>query len=275
MTIGREIQFRGIGVHSGKIVNLALKPSESGSIVFRRTDLDGREMGLDPRVTDARNSSILGSGDFRIETVEHLMASLSAFGVGSVLIELDGAEIPILDGSALPFCEALAKTGLRPAGSAERVLRVVSPFKVESGDASIEVFPDPGFRIHYHIEFDHPSIGGQDLDLVVTRDAFVEGIAPARTFGFLKDVPELRRKGLALGGSFANALILDDEKVVNGPLRFPDEFVRHKILDLIGDLYILGRPVSGHFRARKAGHALHLRAVAFLLDHPEVRTFSD
>lgn len=275
MTIGRELHFRGIGVHSGKIVNLALKPADSGAIVFRRTDAGGREIGLDPRATGARNSSFLGAGDFRIETVEHLLAALSAFGVASLLIELDGAEIPILDGSALPFCEAISGAGLRPVGSAATTLKVVSPFKVESGDASLEVFPDPGFRIGYHIEFDHPAIGVQDLEIVLTRDAFAEEIAPARTFGFLKDVPELRKRGLALGGSFSNALILDDEKVVNGPLRFPDEFVRHKILDLVGDLYILGCPVAGYFKARNAGHALHLKTIAYLIDHPEIRKLVD
>jgi UDP-3-O-[3-hydroxymyristoyl] N-acetylglucosamine deacetylase len=275
MTIDRELAFRGIGVHSGNIVDLALKPSESGKIIFRRTDAGGREISLDPKAVGTRSSSYLGTGDFRIETVEHLLAALSAFGVASLLVELNGAEIPILDGSALPFCEALSRAGLSSVGPGAKIMRVVSPFMVESGDASIEVLPDPGLRIHYQIEFDHPAIGAQEVDLQVTRDTFIDGIAPARTFGFLKDVPELRRRGLGLGGSFANALILDDEKVVNGPLRYPDEFVRHKVLDLVGDLYFLGCPIAGYFKARKAGHALHLKAVAYLVEHPESRTYTD
>ena len=130
-------------------------------------------------------------------------------------------------------------------------------------------------RISYLIEFDHPAIGAQSIDIRVTTESFRPEIAPARTFGFLKDVPELHRRGLALGGSFANALILDDEKLVNGPLRFPDEFVRHKVLDLVGDLFLLGVPVRGHFTARKAGHALHIKAVRYLLDHPECREYVD
>jgi UDP-3-O-[3-hydroxymyristoyl] N-acetylglucosamine deacetylase len=148
-------------------------------------------------------------------------------------------------------------------------MKVVAPFTVEEGGASIEAVPDFGLRISYVIEFDHPAIGSQSVDIRVTTESFRSEIAPARTFGFLKDVPELRRRGLTLGGSFANALLLDDEKLVNGPLRFPDEFVRHKVLDLVGDLYLLGVPVRGHFKARKAGHALHIKAVRYLLDHPE------
>jgi UDP-3-O-[3-hydroxymyristoyl] N-acetylglucosamine deacetylase len=275
MTIGRELRFRGKGIHSGKVVDMALKPSDSGRIVFRRTDAGGREIALGATATGTRNSSFIGTEDFRIETVEHLLAALSAFGVDSLLVEIDGAEIPILDGSALPFAEALSGAGLRSVGPARKILKVLTPFRLENGEASLEVLPHPGFRIEYRVEFDHPAIGIQKADIEVTRDAFVAGIAPARTFGFLKDVPELQRRGLALGGSLANALILDDKEVVNGPLRFPDEFVRHKVLDLIGDLYILGCPVAGHFKARKAGHALHLKTVAHLIEHPECRVYSD
>ncbi len=152
-------------------------------------------------------------------------------------------------------------------------MNVVAPFVVEAGGASVEAFPDPGLRISYVIAFDHPAIGTQSAEFLVTKESFRTEIAPARTFGFLKDVPELHRRGLALGGSFANALLLDDEKLVNGPLRFPDEFVRHKVLDLVGDLFLLGVPVRGYFKARKAGHALHIKAVRYLLDHPECREY--
>lgn len=268
-TVGKELSFRGIGIHSGKAVDLILKPSESGEIVFRRTDMGGLEIVLDPRVTGARNCSYLVSGDCRIQTVEHLLASLSCFGMDSLLIEINGGEIPILDGSALPFAEALAKAGSRPVGLGKRILKVRKRFILKAGEASLEVLPDPGFRVSYFIDFDHPALGKQEIDIKVTQRTFRSGIAPARTFGFLKDVPELRRRGLALGGSLENALILDDEKVLNGPLRFPDEFVRHKVLDLVGDLYLLGCPVLGRFVARKAGHGLHIEAVKFLVDHPE------
>ena len=274
-TITKDLFFRGIGIHSGKVVDLALRPSDSGEIVFRRTGVDGPGLVLDPRDVGARNCSYLESEQGRIETVEHLLAALSAFGVDSLDVETNGPEIPILDGSAMPFTDAIAGAGTRPAGPGGKVMKVVAPFTVEEGGASVEAVPDPGLRISYVIEFNHPAIGSQSADIRVTTESFRSEIAPARTFGFLKDVPELRRRGLALGGSFANALLLDDEKLVNGPLRFPDEFVRHKVLDLVGDLYLLGVPVRGHFKARKAGHALHIKAVRYLLDHPECWEYTE
>jgi UDP-3-O-[3-hydroxymyristoyl] N-acetylglucosamine deacetylase len=272
-TITKDLAFRGIGIHSGKVVNLFLRPSDSGEIAFRWKGAGGPGLVLDPRATGARYCSYLESERGRIETVEHLLAALSAFGVDSLDVETDGPEIPILDGSAAPFIEAFATAGTRPAGPGGKILRVTAPFVVEAGGASLEAIPDPGFRISYHIAFDHPAIGTQSFDILLTRESFCAEIAPARTFGFLKDVPELHRRGLALGGSFTNALILDDEKLVNGPLRFPDEFVRHKVLDLVGDLFLLGVPVRGHFTARRAGHALHIKAVRHLLDHPECREY--
>lgn len=272
-TIAKELSFRGVGIHTGKVVDLVLRPSDSGEIIFRRKGADGPGLVLDPRATGARNCSYLESDRGRIETVEHLLAALSAFGIDSLDVETDGPEIPILDGSARPFAEAFIVAGTRPAGRGGRIMKVAAPFVVAEGGASVEAVPDPGLRITYHVAFDHPAIGSQSADLLVTTGSFRAEIAPARTFGFLKDVPELHRRGLALGGSFANALVLDDEKVVNGPLRFPDEFVRHKVLDLVGDLFLLGVPVRGHFTARKAGHALHIKAVRYLLDHPECREY--
>lgn len=272
-TIARDLSFRGVGIHTGRIVDLALRPSDSGEIVFRRTGAEGPGLVLDPRATGARNCSYLESEHGRIETVEHLLAALAVFGVDSLDVVTNGPEIPILDGSAQPFAEALAAAGTRPAGPGGKVMKIVAPFIVEDGGASVEAAPDPGLRISYLIAFDHPAIGTQSADFRVTTESFRSEIAPARTFGFLKDVPELHRRGLALGGSFANSLVLDDEKVVNGPLRFPDEFVRHKVLDLVGDLFLLGVPVRGHFKARKAGHALHIKAVRYLLEHPECREY--
>lgn len=270
-TLGREIAFRGIGIHTGRAVDLVLSPSDSGVIAFRRTDAELPVQVLDGKATGSGNRSTLGIGEARIETVEHLLATLAAFGIDSLDVSMSGPEIPILDGSALPYAEAVAAAGTRPAGPGGKVWRVAAPFAVEDGGASVEARPDPGLRITYAIEFAHPAVGAQTLDLAVTAESFLSEIAPARTFGFLKDVPELRRRGLALGGSFSNALLLDDEKLVNGPLRFPDEFVRHKVLDLVGDLFLAGVPVRGHFIARRAGHALHIRAVRHLLDHPECR----
>lgn len=268
-TLQKEVSFSGVGVHSGKNVNLALIPSDSGEIIFRRADLDNLEMGIDPRQIEAKNSTSLVSKDSRIQTIEHLMATLFAFGIDSLIVELDSGEIPIMDGSALPFVAAILQAGTKPLTLNKKTIQILKPFVLQEKEASISFFPDSDFKITYLIDFAHPVIGKQELSLSVNLRTFASEIAPARTFGFLKDVELMRSQGLALGGSLENALVLDDEKVINGPLRFPDEFVRHKILDLIGDLSLLGSPLLGHFKAEKAGHSLHLRAVQFLLDSPE------
>jgi UDP-3-O-[3-hydroxymyristoyl] N-acetylglucosamine deacetylase len=162
----------------------------------------------------------------------------------------------------------VAGAGVQVLADDKTVARVLKPLVIDEAGASLTITPDEDFRISYRIDFPHPAIGTQSLSLTLSRRAFLEEIAPARTFGFLKDVPALRGKGLALGGSLANALVLDEVRVINGPLRFPDEFVRHKVLDLIGDLALFGRPLLGHFQADRAGHALHVRAVRLLLDSP-------
>lgn len=268
-TIGGETGISGIGIHSGKVVDVVIKPSDAGEIVFRRTDLNGLEITLDPRKIEARNSSCLASGECRILTIEHLLASLFACEIDSIVIELNGGEIPIMDGSALPIVTAVKEAGTRELDKERKYIRIVRPFEIRENDTSIAVSPDPEFRVTYIIEFNHPAIRRQEMDFVPSLEGFVEQIAPARTFGFLKDLPDLNRRGLALGGTFANAVVLDEEKVVNRPLRYPDEFVRHKVLDLLGDLYLLGCPIIGSFKAVKAGHSLHLKLVNHLLDHPE------
>ncbi len=267
-TIQRVVSLSGIGIHSGKPVGLTMKPSDSGMLAFRRTDLGGGAVPLDPRNIETGNRSALVFSGGSIQTVEHLLAVLYMLGLDSLDVEVEGGEIPIFDGSAGPLAEALAEAGVRALPEDKTVARIVRPLVVEEAGASLSVSPDEDFRISYRIDFPHPAIRTQSLSLAVTREAFLEEIAPARTFGFLKDVPELRRKGLAEGGSLDNALVLDEEKVINGPLRFLDEFVRHKILDLIGDLALFGRPVLGHFQADRAGHALHVRAVRLLYDTP-------
>jgi len=177
-----------------------------------------------------------------------------------------------MDGSARPFVEVLEGAGLKELNSQLETIRIRESFSLEEGGASIRVTPADSFEISYRIEFDHPAVGVQEMSLEVNRADFASEIAPARTFGFLKDVPELRARHLALGGSLDNALVLDDKELINGPLRFPDEFVRHKILDLVGDLSILERPVHGRFAADRAGHGLHLRTVRYLLDNPRLWT---
>jgi UDP-3-O-[3-hydroxymyristoyl] N-acetylglucosamine deacetylase len=267
-TIQRAVNLSGVGIHSGKPIRLSLRPSDSGAVSFRRTDLGGPSVPLDPRHIETGNRSTLVFGGGSIQTIEHLLAVLYVLGLDSLDIEVDGGEIPIFDGSAAPLAAALAGAGVQPLAQDKVVARIVRPLSVEEAGASLSVAPDEDFRITYQIDFPHPAIGTQSLSVALTRQSFLEEIAPARTFGFLQDVTELRRKGLALGGSLSNALVLDEERVINGPLRFPDEFVRHKILDLLGDLALFGRPLLGHFQADRAGHALHIRAVRLLSDTP-------
>lgn len=274
-TIQKEIHLSGVGVHSGTNVDLILKPSSSGQILFRRTDLDNLEFSLDSKKIETLSSTSLAGEDYKIQTIEHLMAVLYAFGIDSAVIELNGNEIPIMDGSASPFVQAILKAGIKLLPEKKKVIKILKPFIIKEKEASVSFYPDSDFKITYCIEYDHPVIQKQELSLSINLKNFVTEIAPARTFGFLKDVPALRAQGLALGGSLENAIVLDEKDVISGPLRYPDEFVRHKILDLIGDLCLLGSPILGHFKALKAGHALHLKAINFILDSPEFWTYDE
>jgi UDP-3-O-[3-hydroxymyristoyl] N-acetylglucosamine deacetylase len=274
-TLSRGIELSGVGVHSGKPVHLAVLPAEEGGLVFRRTDLDGLETPLGGGRFEVRNSTALVGEKFRVGTIEHLLAALFAFGVRNALIALDADEVPILDGSALPFVRAIETAGTGVLTAPVAGLRIVKPFAVEEGGASIVVEPPrtgDDLELSYSIEYAHPAIGTQALSVKLDSGAFARDVAPARTFGFLRDVEALRGQGLALGASYENTVVLDADRVVSGPLRFPDEFVRHKLLDLTGDLALLGRPLAGRITAHKAGHRLHLEVVRFLLAHPEYAT---
>jgi UDP-3-O-[3-hydroxymyristoyl] N-acetylglucosamine deacetylase len=268
-TIDKEEVLSGIGIHSGKPVQLKLIPSDSGEIVFRRSDLRNSEFCLSPENVEAKNCTMLVTEKGRIQTLEHLLAVFWVYGIDSVTVELDQEEIPAMDGSALHFVHAIHRAGFRDLAEEKTRIRIVRPFIIQEKHASISVVPDTELKITYHIDFEHPSIGCQTLSVTMNPWNFDREIAPARTFGFLEDVPDLQKRGLALGGSLKNAIVLDKNGVISGPLRYPDEFVRHKILDLTGDLSLVGKPMTGHFIAKKAGHALHLRAVRFLLDNPE------
>lgn len=268
-TIERQVSLTGVGIHSGKTVTLTLMPSSRGIIVFRRSDLNNLEMAVDPRIAEARNCTSLVSGQCRIRTIEHLMAVLFVLGIDSLDVALDGEEVPIMDGSAAPLARAVIDAGVRPLGGAKKAIRILKPLVFQAEEASLRVSPDGDFRIGYEIDYAHPAIGRQTLTLRLSRRVFLEQIAPARTFGFMKDVAAMQKQGLALGGSLENAVVLDDEKVITGPLRYPDEFVRHKILDLIGDLAMLGHPPLGWFQAGRAGHRLHLEAVRSIIGMPD------
>jgi len=274
-TLQKPVSFSGQGVHSGETVRLTIKPSFRGRVVFRRLDLGGVEVEVDPRKVEALNCSALVFPSGRILTVEHLLAVLYVLGLDSVEIELEGGEIPVLDGSAAPLAQAIMGAGLKTLPDPARAVRILKSHTVEERGASLSFSPDPGFRLSYAIDFPHPLIGRQEITFSLTRKLFLEEIAPARTFGFMKDVSALQRRGLALGGSLDNAVVLDEEKVINAPLRFPDEFVRHKVLDLIGDLALFGHPFFGHFRAERAGHRLHHQAILYLLDHPDLWAYDE
>jgi UDP-3-O-[3-hydroxymyristoyl] N-acetylglucosamine deacetylase len=268
-TLSKEIHLSGIGIHSGKQIDLRLKPSSSGGILFRRTDLGNAEVNLDIKNIKAKNSTYIETKRCRIQTLEHLLAVFYVFGIDCAEVEMNGEEIPIMDGSAAPFVEAVQRAGIQPLPDQIEFFHILKPYSIKEEDAFFSFSPGMDLKISYSIEYDHPLIQKQERSLAVNLESFTTEIAPSRTFGFLEDVPALRAQGLALGGSLENALVLDDKGLVSGALRYPDEFVRHKILDLIGDLSLFGSPLIGHFEASKAGHSLHLKAVRFLLDNPE------
>ena len=266
-TIVTPVAIEGVGLHSGLYTKIDLRPAAAGDgVVFIRTDLRGLRIPAHQSSTTALDyATSVGVDDVSIGTVEHLLAAVAALGITDLEILIDGPEVPIIDGSSLPFVHLIEAAGVRDLDGEIDVIRIREPIEVSFGDKSIRIDPAAKLSVHYRIDFPHPAIGKQALFTELDADSFTRRIAPARTFGFVKEVEQLRAAGLARGGSVENCLVLDDEKVVNGPLRFRDEFVRHKILDLFGDLLLLGRPIVGEITAVRAGHALHSRFVQAIL----------
>ena len=266
-TINTDVSITGIGLHSGIYTTVELHPAPAGSgITFVRADLNGlRIPALQASTTALDYATTVGKDDVQVGTVEHLLSALMACGITDVDIHIDGPEVPIIDGSAVPYMHLIDAAGVRDLGAEVPVLRLQQPVEVVSGDRSIRMVPSNRLVIRYRIDFDHPVIGRQSMNFDFGHDNFLRRIAPARTFGFMRDVEKMRAAGLARGGSVENAIVLDDRGVVNGPLRFRDEFVRHKILDLVGDLALVGRPIAGEITAHRAGHALHSHFVAAIL----------
>ena len=270
-TVRRPVSCTGIGLHSGRRVTLSLRPAAAGSgIRFRRADLDGVEI---PATVDNVDRLHYATGLSRnagtVKTVEHLLAALVGLGVDNVVVELNQSEVPIMDGSAASFVYLLHEAGLRRLAAPRRYLKMFRPVSLSRGDKRIALYPSDHFKVTYSISFDHPLLRHMSRTLTVTETSFVDEIAPARTFGFLKEVEMLRRKGLALGGSLDNAVVLGDTGVLNNRLRFEDEFVRHKILDAIGDLALVGHPVIGHLVAHRGGHGLHTAFAEKILQEPD------
>ena len=274
-TLKSLVRTVGIGLHSGAKVQLVLRPAAADTgIVFRRTDTDPPvEIAASPdAVGDTRMASTLEQGGVRVSTVEHLMSALAGLGVDNCYVDVDAPEIPIMDGSAASFVFLIRSAGLQEQSVARRFIRVLSPIEVREGEGRnvkwARLEPHFGFKLRFSIDFDHPAIDAtaQDVEVDFARDTYEAAVARARTFGFVSEVEAMRAAGLALGGSFQNAIVMDEYRVLNTEgLRSGDEFAKHKILDAIGDLYLLGRPLIAAYRAHKSGHALNNRLLRTLL----------
>ncbi len=275
-TLREAVAVSGVGVHSGLPVTLSLHPADDDTgIVFQRVGIDGsieREIRADVRaVTATEFATVLGDASGPLcSTAEHLLAALRGLNVDNVLVEIDGPEVPIMDGSAAPFVEALDQAGLTARALPRRYIEVLKPVRVARGDAFGELRPyGHGFRVEAEIDFDHPLIGQQAVALDITPDTFRREIARARTFGFMKDVARLWSAGFALGASFDNTLVITEDRVLNPEgLRFADEFVRHKVLDALGDLALAGHPLLAAYRTVRGGHKLNHAVLSALMADP-------
>lgn len=270
-TLKSAVRTTGVGLHSGKKVTLELRPAPPhAGIVFHRVDLSPVvDLKADPfRVGDTRMASCLEQDGVRLSTVEHLMSALAGLGIDNLHVDIDAEEIPILDGSAAPFVFLLQSAGLVEQPAAKRFLRVKQTVEVVDGDKWARLEPYDGFRLEFSILFNHPAVdkSGTRVAVDFVDQSYVRDIARARTFGFTQDVEAMRAQGLALGGSLENAIVMDEYRVLNNEgLRVPDEFVRHKVLDAIGDLYLVGAPLLARFRAHKSGHGLNNALLRALL----------
>lgn len=265
-TISSPIEFAGVGLHSGAPVRMRLLPAPAGSgVVFRRVDLDGFEIpAIGRNVAKVSYATSLMRQGVLISTTEHLLSALLGCGIDNVLVELDNLELPILDGSALPYTEAFREVGLKSQRRRREYLRIVKDVEVRDGDKFIGVYPGDGYSVSYKIDFRAP-IGRQGFTVDLATGAYEREIAPARTFGFREDEKMLRDMGLIRGATQESIIVLSRQGVLNGSLRFRDEFVRHKVLDLIGDLALAGHHILGHVVAERAGHAMHTALVSRLL----------
>ena len=260
-TVAEEVSCTGIGLHTGKKVKLTVKPAPPNSgIRFERIDIspDCSVKASFDNVIKTNMATTIGFNGYSVSTIEHLMAAFFGMGIDNALVEIDGEEVPIMDGSSAPFVFLLKNTGVAIQNSHKRFLLVKRSVKVEDGNRSVRIYPSDELKITYKIDFDHPLIKDQAYEVSFSQSTFIQEISRARTFGFLKDVQTLRNNGLAKGGSLDNAIVMDEFRVLNEDgLRHKNEFVRHKILDFIGDLAILGHIVIGHFVAERSGHSLN------------------
>lgn len=270
-TIKNEISFEGIGLHTGRYSKVTLKPaSRDEGITFVRTDKNTVIKAHVGSVIDTAFATTIGNNGVKIRTVEHILSAFGGLGIDNINVEINGPEIPILDGSSTQLIDVILNTGIAKQGKKRPYLRVKRPVMFDDGHAMVAALPYNGTRITYSIFFNHYGFGEQRLSLDINEESFIREIAPARTFGFLKDIEYLRTNGLAQGGSLDNAIILGENGVLNSSgLRFKDEFVRHKVLDSIGDFVLLGFPIYGHIIANKSGHSTNVKFLKKLLSIPD------
>lgn len=268
-TVKSKVSFTGVGVHTGRATSVTIRPAEAGTgIVFHRIDLVPPVSieATAAAVVNTRLSTTIGRGGATVSTIEHLVAALRGLGIDNAHIDIDGPEVPIMDGSAAPFVAALLRAGRQTLGRPKKCLVVKKALTVSDGDKEVTVVPARGFSISFALQFNHPAVSSQSLTVKFSEEAFAGEVAPARTFGFLAEVETLKANGLARGGSLENVVVIGEEGVLNPEgLRYADEFVRHKILDTIGDLTLAGMPLIGHVKSRKSGHELNHRFVQELL----------
>ena len=271
-TIRQEASCSGIGLHSGAPVTMRILPAPAGAgIIFRRTDLAGFHIEANSRnVAKVSYATSLMKKGVLISTTEHLLAACVGVGLDNAIIELDNLELPLLDGSAQPFVDMILNAGLRRQRRARTYYRIRREIELHEGDKFIGVYPGPGYSVSYAIDFPHPLIGKEIFEVELSDGQFHREIAAARTFGFKDQERQMKNMGLIRGASMENVIVLTEDSVLNGPLRFPDEFVRHKVLDLIGDLALLGRRIIGRVVANRAGHAMHTALVSRLCKDPSL-----
>ncbi|MDB5472521.1 MAG: UDP-3-O-[3-hydroxymyristoyl] N-acetylglucosamine deacetylase [Caulobacter sp.] len=282
-TLAGPAIFAGVGLHTGAHVRVSIRPAAvDAGVVFVRADIRDRDNRVPVHgdaVVQTRLGTVIGNGaGVTVSTIEHLMAAMAALSIDNAVVELDGPELPILDGSSQPFIEILDRVGRRRQEAARRYIEILDTVEVIEGDKRASLAPAEQFEVAFEIKFDAAPIGTQRVDLVVDEESFREELADCRTFGFVREVEALRAIGLARGGSIDNAVVLDGDRILNPEgLRRPDEFVRHKALDAVGDLYVLGMPILGRFDGLYAGHGLNNLVVRALLANPQawrVRTWT-
>jgi UDP-3-O-[3-hydroxymyristoyl] N-acetylglucosamine deacetylase len=273
-TLKTKTKTTGVGLHSGEKVTLVLRPAAANTgIVFTRTDLDPapHARAEATSVVDTRLSTCISVGSSRVATIEHLMSAFAGLGIDNAYVDIDGPEVPIMDGSAGPFVFLIQSAGIEEQKAAKRFIRILKPVEVREGDKWARFEPYDGFRIEFTIEYRHPvfTTGQQSVCVDFAETSYVQELSRARTYGFMQDVEAMRSMGLALGGSLDNAIVMDEYRVLNSDgLRYDNEFVKHKVLDAIGDLYLMGYPVIGAYSGYKSGHAMNNALVRRLLAEP-------